>query len=162
MAVVDNLLCILGYTAVGCNMSRMAQCGRSPRTLLETAQALRSVLYSTNGTLPLREMVIEAEDIDAPAPSAVPAASTGFILTEVERVLLEIRQDLDIAVKESTTDSPLMTRIRDHTNEIGKTLTGEALRDDSQQATTVQLIHDLSTLHASVDTGRPSSSCIII
>ena len=84
-----------------------------------------------------------------------------FILTEVERVLLEIRRDLDISVEEATQDSPLMTRIRDHTNEIGKTLTGEALRHDGQQATIVQLIQDLSTLHASVDTS-PAPSCVIL
>ena len=142
-------------------MSRMAQCGRSPRTLLETAQALRGVLYTTNGTLPLSEMVIEAEDVEVSQAASVPVTSTGFILTEVERVLLEIRRDLDISVEEATQDSPLMTRIRDHTNEIGKTLTGEALRHDGQQATIVQLIQDLSTLHASVDTS-PAPSCVIL
>ena len=148
-------------------MSRMSR-GRSPGTLLETAQALRSVLYSTNGTLPLKEMVIEAVDVDEPADSknqtlstaATPCVSTGFILAEVERTLLEIRKDLDIGPEETISDMPLMTRIRDHTNEIGKTLTGKALRHDGQQATIVQLIHDLSTLHASVDASQVSSCAI--
>ena len=125
---------------------------------------MRSVLYTTNGSMPLKEMVIEAEDVvdtNTVRLPPVPVTSTGFILTEVERVLLEIRRDLDIAVEESTHDSPLMTRIRDHTNEIGKTLTGEALRHDGQQATIVQLIQDLSSLHASVDVS-PAPSCVIL
>ena len=117
--------------------------------------ALREVLYSSSGSAwNPREVVIEAA-----APGADPVdesgagnkCSPGFILHEVETVLLEIRSDLDSPVPESTSDAPLMSRIRDHTNVIAVTLTGRPLNHDDKSTTIAQLIADLNGLRASVE-----------
>ena len=145
-------------------MSQLAQ-QRSPRTLLECSVALQEVLYSSSGSdWSAREIVIEAapEPTEGTSsPTVAPAASatgstasgnsTGFILHEVERVLLQIRGDLDSPVPETTNDSPLMTRIRDHTNTIAVTLTGRPLNHDDKSTTIAQLIQDLNGLRASVE-----------
>ena len=124
---------------------------RSPRTLLSAATALRNVLYESNGRS--EELVIES-----------PHTSTGFILSKVEGVLLDIRKDLGVLPAcdgDAFKDRQLMLRIRDHTNVIGETLTGVPLSHDGETSTIVQLQDDLEKLCLSVSSGRVVS-CVIL
>ncbi len=145
-------------TTVSLNtMSQMAP-ERSPRTLLDAACSLRDVLYNSSSRWNETEVVIEeAKEGEEVKPREV---TTGFILHEVEHVLLEIRKDLDSPVGERTADMPLMARIRDHTNVIGMTLTGRALCCDDDNTTIVQLIADLDALRCSVE--NPPRMCTIL
>jgi len=130
---------------------------RSPRTLLDSAIRLRDVLYETSRGP--SELVIESRSGDSGAVSG-----TGFILKEVERVLLEIRRDLNVSPssEECGSKRQLMLCIRDHTNVIGETLTGVPLSHDGDTATIVQLNSDLLKLCGSVSNKRSGGPCIIL
>ena len=77
--------------------------------------------------------------------------------------MLEIRTDLDIVPAEGAYDEvPLMLRLRYHTDEIGKMLTGGTINHPEDGLTTIsQLIKDINRLRMSVE-NVTSSSCNIL
>ena len=143
-------------------MSRLID-ERSPRTLLDSAFCLREALYDGGDSVfDKKEVVIETSD-GTSAPASRASTGTGFILREVEHVLVDIRRDLDIPVDPETggASQPLMLRIRVHTDEISHMLTGSSVQPNDGTTTISQLILDINRLKDSVqDTTR--SACIIL
>ena len=122
----------------------------SPRALLDSALKL-------SWTLNL--MDVESEGVDA--PQHVSNRGPGFVLKEVERVLLQIRTDLDVAPSDRG-DQPLMMRLRDSIDSISSVLTGNSVQFKSPDTTTLhELIESLTILNESVCTKATRSMCII-
>ena len=121
---------------------------------------LRNALYSTRPSFFNEEIVI---DTDSGGTSEPTSGGTGFILKEVEGVMLEIRTDLDIVPKGGEYDDvPLMLRLRTHTDEIGKMLTGGTIEHPNDGLTTIsQLIQDINRLRMSVE-NQASRTCNIL
>ena len=145
-------------------MSRVKQ-ERSPRTLLDASRALKQALYDGHcSVFSTDEVVIDTAEAGS-APASRPAANgTGFILKQVEDVLIDIRRDLDVPVLEDEGNSsqPLMMRIRAHTDEISNMLTGSTMMHPNDGSTTIgQLILDLNRLRASVEDTQ-TTQCVIL
>lgn len=121
---------------------------------------LRNALYCNEPRFFTEEIVVEADSVTTSDNSN---GGTGFILKEAETVMLEIRADLDINPENGQYDEvPLMLRLREHTNEIGKMLTGGTIVHPSDGMTTIsQLIQDINRLRMSVE-NVTTSSCNII
>lgn len=121
---------------------------------------LRNSLYCSEPSFFTEEIVIDTE---TQGGSDTNTGKTGFILKEVEKVMMEIRKDLDIVPNDSEyTDVPLMLRLRAHTDEIGKMLTGGTIVHPEDGLTTIsQLIKDINRLRMSVE-NVTTSSCNII
>lgn len=121
---------------------------------------LRNSLYCEEPTFYTEEIVIETGSGNNTADTA---SRTGFILKEVEKVMIEIRTDLDIVPGQHEYDDvPLMIRLRAHTDEIGKMLTGGTMQHPQDGLTTIsQLIKDINRLRMSVE-NVTTSSCNII
>lgn len=121
---------------------------------------LRNALYSTRPSFFNDEIVI---DTDSGSTTDSSNGGTGFILKEVEDVMLEIRTDLDIVPKNGEyTDVPLMLRLRAHTDEIGKMLTGGTMNHPDDGLTTIsQLIQDINRLRMSVE-NQTTRTCNIL
>ena len=144
-------------------MSRVKE-ERSPRTLLDASRALKEALYDGHCSVFNRnEVVIDKAEAGAPA-SRPKNTGTGFILKQVEQVLMEIRRDLDVPVEdnEGNASQPLMMRIRAHTDEISNMLTGQTMMHPNDGTTTLsQLILDLNRLRASV-VDTHTVQCVIV
>lgn len=85
----------------------------------------------------------------------------GFILHEVEKVLLQIRTDLDIAYKEPEEKPALMMRLREHINSTSSVLTGNSVRFATADSTTLhELIDSLAVLNSSVSCSKETVGCI--
>tara|TARA_Y100000817_G_scaffold310064_1_gene300118 strand:- start:857 stop:1228 length:372 start_codon:yes stop_codon:yes gene_type:complete len=121
---------------------------------------LRNALYSTRSEFFRDEIVI---DTDHGGSEPATSGGTGFILKEVEGVMIEIRTDLDIVPGETEYSGvPLMVRLRSHTDEIGKMLTGGTMTHPSDGLTTIsQLILDINRLRMSVE-NETTRACIIL
>ena len=125
----------------------------SPRALLDSALELS---YTLN-------LIGDSAESDAPATSAS-SRGPGFVLKEVERVLLQVRIDLDVAEKPNADDvtQPLMMRLRAHINSISSVLTGNSVQFAEVDTTTLhELIESLSILNRSVCTTERRSNCVI-
>ena len=126
----------------------------SPRALLDSALELS---YTLN-------LIGDGADKDAPATSAT-SRGPGFVLKEVERVLAQIRNDLDVPeppLAEGAEPTPLMMRLRAHINSISSVLTGNTVQFAEDDTTTLhELIESLSILNRSVCTTERRSSCVI-
>jgi hypothetical protein len=113
----------------------------SPRALLDTALQLS---YTLN-------LMGDHDESDA-QPAVV--KGPGFVLKEVERVLLQVRSDLDIP-QGDVSDRPLMMRLRDDIDKISAVLTGNSVEFLSEDTTTLhELIESMSMLNKSVCTQR--------
>ena len=123
---------------------------------------LRNALYCSEPGFFTEEIVIDSASVNVNRTTET-SSRTGFILKEVETVMLEIRSDLDIVPSEGEYDDvPLMLRLRSHTDEIGKMLTGGTLQHPADGLTTIsQLIKDINRLRMSVE-NVTSSSCNIL
>lgn len=146
------------------NMSRIID-ERSPRTLLDAANGLRDALYDNNSAqmFSTSEIVIDKSGGESKPLQPRVSSGTGFILREVELVLLDIRKDLDIDVNDNDTitQQPLMLRIRAHADEISSMLTGNSMGHPNDGSTTIsQLILDLNRLRASVE-NHQRTACVI-
>jgi hypothetical protein len=85
----------------------------------------------------------------------------GFILHEVEKVLLQIRNDMDITYDEPAEKPPLMMRLRDHIDSTSSVLTGNSVRFATPDSTTLhELIDSLSVLNSSVSCSKETVGCI--
>ena len=126
----------------------------SPRALLDSALELS---YTLN-------LIGDSAEQDAPATSAT-SRGPGFVLKEVERVLLQIRTDLDVADKAPGPGDvvpPLMMRLRTHINSISSVLTGNSVQFAEADTTTLhELIESLSLLNRSVCATERRSICVI-
>jgi len=112
----------------------------SPRALLDTALQLSWTL----------NLMGDAPDSDAPETAG--ARGPGFVLKEVEKVLQQIRTDLDIAASD-VGDRPLMMRLRDDIDCISSVLTGHQVPFASEDTTTLhELIECMTLLNKSVCT----------
>ena len=123
----------------------------SPRALLDSALQLSYTLNLMG-------------DGDSAEKASVSSRGPGFILHEVEAVLLQVRKDLDIeypAASEAT--PPLMMRLREHINATSAVLTGNSVRFATVDSTTLhELIDSLSVLNASVSCSKETMMCIIV
>jgi hypothetical protein len=127
----------------------------SPRALLDSALQLS---YNLN---------LMDESAGSDPPSSASTRGPGFVLKEVERVLGQIRTDLD--VEEQGHDDgqapPLMMRLRLHIDSISSVLTGNNVQFAEQGTTTLfELIESLSLLNRSVCTTErraPLAGCLI-
>ena len=120
----------------------------SPRALLDSALQLS---YSLN-------LMAEGS-----ADQTVCAADCGpgFILHEVEKILVKIRQDLDTPYVEAKQNVPLMMRLREHINHISAVLTGNTVQFATSDTTTlIELIDSLAVLNSSVNCRRERVGCI--
>jgi hypothetical protein len=123
----------------------------SPRALLDTALKLSWTL----------NLMDEPADSEAASPDSSSKRGPGFVLKEVERVLLQIRKDLDVA-PQAQDDQPLMMRLRDNIDAISGVLTGNSVKFKSPDTTTLhELIESLGILNESVCTTETRSMCII-
>ena len=118
----------------------------SPRALLDIAFELS---YNLN--------LISCEEGAPPAPqTSATARGPGFVLKEVERVLSQVRVDLDIAPPAKANGDPqlpLMMRLRTHIDCISTVLTGNDVTYAQVDTTTLhELIESLSLLNRSVCT----------
>ena len=96
------------------------------------------------------------------------ARGPGFVLHEVESVLVQVRKDLDTPyVVEHTNEKgadtvPLMMRLRGHINAISAVLTGNSVRFATADTTTLlELIESMSALNASVCCSQEKVNCTI-
>ena len=120
----------------------------SPRALLDSVLDLS---YTLN---------LMGEDGNKQKPAS--ERGPGFILHEVESVLLQVRKDLDIAYKEPSEKLPLMMRLREHINSTSSVLTGNSVRFATADSTTLhELIDSLAVLNASVSCSKETVSCIL-
>jgi len=92
----------------------------------------------------------------------------GFVLHEVEKVLKQVRQDLDCPYSVQEADQsgkdtvPLMMRLRDHINAVSAVLTGNSVRFATADSTTLpELIDSLAVLNASVCCSKENVGCTI-
>ena len=122
----------------------------SPRALLDSALQLS---YTLN--------LLGEEESASQRPA--PARGPGFILHEVESVMLKVRADLDCAyVAKELGDGdkdklPLMMRLRDHIDAVSSILTGNSVRFATVDSTTLhELIDSLAGLNASVSCSKES------
>lgn len=116
----------------------------SPRALLDSAIQLS---YTLN---------LLAEDQTA---QVAYDRGPGFILKEVENILLQIRKDLDVPyATPATEDTPaLMMRLRAHIDSISSVLTGNTVRFATADSTTLhELIDSLAVLNTSVSCRKES------
>ena len=123
----------------------------SPRALLDSALELS---YTLN---------LLGEDGERPRPAS--ERGPGFILHEVENVLLQVRKDLDTPY-ECKTDKqppvPLMMRLREHIDSISSVLTGNSVNFATPDTTTLhELIDSMAVLNASVSCQKESVTCTI-
>ena len=136
----------------------------SPRALLDSALELSSTLN-----------LLSDDDLHdrADRPSAS-RRGPGFVLKEVERVLVQICKDLDLPVSDNDDSSatkdpavpnvPLMMRLRMHIDSISTVLTGNKVDyADAETTTLYELIESLSLLNKSVCTTerRSALGCVI-
>jgi hypothetical protein len=120
----------------------------SPRALLDSALQLSYTLNLMG-------------DDDSAAKASVASRGPGFILHEVEAVLLQVRKDLDIAYQAGSEAPPLMMRLREHINATSAVLTGNSVRFATVDSTTLhELIDSLSVLNASVSCSKETMMCI--
>ena len=120
----------------------------SPRALLDSVLDLS---YTLN---------LMGEDGNKQKPAS--ERGPGFILHEVESVLLQVRKDLYIAYKEPSEKLPLMMRLREHINSTSSVLTGNSVRFATADSTTLhELIDSLAVLNASVSCSKETVSCIL-
>jgi len=125
----------------------------SPRALLDSALLLSCSLN-----------LLADDDAGGPAARTAAHRGPGFILKEVESVLLQIRTDLDVQPVEcGDSEPPLMMRLRDHINQVSSVLTGNQIEFASSDTTTLhELIECLSLLNRSVTTTQKAyMGCII-
>ena len=126
----------------------------SPRALLDSALLLSCSLN-----------LLGDDDSGGPSSHSTASRGPGFILKEVETVLLQIRTDLDVQPADSgdSEPPPLMMRLRDHINSISSVLTGNQIDFASSDTTTLhELIECLSLLNRSVTTTQKAyMGCII-
>jgi len=98
-------------------------------------------------------------------PTSATTKGPGFVLKEVERVLLQIRADLDVAEESDAGKAPpLMMRLRTHIDCVSSVLTGNDVAFAQVDTTTLhELIESLSLLNRSVCTTehRTMSGCVI-
>lgn len=126
----------------------------SPRALLDSALQLS---YTLN-------LLGEDESADQ---RPVSSRGPGFVLHEVEAVMLKVRTDLDCPYIPKDLDDddkdklPLMMRLRDHIDAVSSILTGNSVRFATPDSTTLhELIDSLAGLNASVSCSK-ESICII-
>jgi hypothetical protein len=125
----------------------------SPRALLDSALELS---YNLN---------LMADDSEHIRPTSATSQGPGFVLKEVERVLLQVRTDLDVQ-GDSPPSAPLMMRLRTHIDCISTVLTGNDVQYAQTDTTTLhELIESLSLLNRSVCTTEHRSmgisGCVI-
>ena len=127
----------------------------SPRALLESAMNLS---YTLN--------LMGEEDIKTSTSAG--HRGPGFVLHEVENVLVQVRADLDCPyVIEHKNDQggdtvPLMMRLRGHINAVSSVLTGNSVRFATADRTTLlELIDSMSALNASVCCTSEKVNCTI-
>lgn len=121
----------------------------SPRALLESVLDLSYTLNLMG-------------DGDSRTAAPMTERGPGFILHEVENVLLQIRKDMDIEYKEPEDRPPLMMRLREHINATSSVLTGNTVRFSSPDSTTLhELIDSLAVLNSSVSCRKESVGCSI-
>lgn len=121
----------------------------SPRALLESVLDLSYTLNLMG-------------DGDSRTTAPMTERGPGFILHEVEKVLLQIRKDMDIEYKEPEERPPLMMRLREHINATSSVLTGNTVRFSSPDSTTLhELIDSLAVLNSSVSCRKESVGCSI-
>lgn len=126
----------------------------SPRALLDSVLQLSSTLNLLG-------------DGDTPGATHVASArGPGFILHEVEKILLQIRKDLDIPYEpekeEQSKEPPLMMRLRQHIDATSSVLTGNSVQFSSPTTTTLhELIDSISVLNGSVSCRRENLGCSI-
>lgn len=124
----------------------------SPRALLESALKLQ-------WTLNLMETTEEGDEVP---PAHTKQRGPGFVLKEVERVLQQVRTDLDAEADENTKKQPLMVRLRHHIDAISGVLTGNSVAFAQPDTTTLhELIESLTVLNQSVCTKQSRSNCTI-
>ena len=122
----------------------------SPRALLDSASQLSYTLNLMG-------------DGDGAEKTSTSSRGPGFILHEVEAVLLQVRKDLDIAYPAESEAPPLMMRLREHINATSSVLTGNSVRFATVDSTTLhELIDSLSVLNASVSCSKETMMCIIV
>ena len=122
----------------------------SPRALLDSVLDLSYTLNLTG------------EDGEQQRPTH--DRGPGFILHEVEKVLLQVRRDLDIPYREPAEPEklPLMMRLREHINCTSAVLTGNSVRFATPDSTTLhELIDSLAGLNASVSCSKETMTCQI-
>lgn len=107
-------------------------------------------------------------DEDVKSATSAGARGPGFVLHEVESVLVQVRKDLDCPyVVEHTTENgtdrvPLMMRLRGHIDAVSSVLTGNSVRFATADTTTLlELIESLGALNASVCCSQERVNCII-
>jgi len=127
----------------------------SPRALLESAMNLSYTLNLMG-------------DDDVKTATSTGSRGPGFVLHEVENVLIQVRADLDCPYvvekkNENGTDSvPLMMRLRGHINAVSAVLTGNSVRFATADTTTLlELIDSMSVLNASVCCSQEKVNCTI-
>ena len=120
----------------------------SPRALLDSVLDL-SYTLNLMGDGGSRESVSASE------------RGPGFILHEVEKVLLQIRTDMDIPYVEPEEKPALMMRLRDHIDCTSSVLTGNSVRFATPDSTTLhELIDSLAVLNSSVSCSKETVGCI--
>lgn len=120
----------------------------SPRALLDSVLDLS---YTLN-------LMGEGESRNSASASE---RGPGFILHEVEKVLLQIRTDLDIPYQEPVEKPALMMRLRDHIDSTSSVLTGNSVRFATPDSTTLhELIDSLAVLNSSVSCSKETVGCI--
>lgn len=130
----------------------------SPRALLDSALELS---YTLN--------LLSDDEMSANQERGPPARrGPGFVLKEVEKVLLQICKDLDLEPNSGNGDGedppPLMMRLRQHIDGISTVLTGNKVDfGDAETTTLYELIESLSLLNKSVCTTerRSTLGCVI-
>jgi hypothetical protein len=120
----------------------------SPRALLDSVLDLS---YTLN-------LMGEGESRHSAAASE---RGPGFILHEVEKVLLQIRTDMDIPYQQPAEKPALMMRLRDHIDSTSSVLTGNSVRFATPDSTTLhELIDSLAVLNSSVSCSKETVGCI--
>jgi hypothetical protein len=129
----------------------------SPRALLDSALELS---YNLN-------LMSNSSGGEEVCPTSATTRGPGFVLKEVEGVLVQIRSDLDVseaALVDSGKSPPLMMRLRTHIDCISTVLTGNDVAFAQVDTTTLhELIESLSLLNRSVCTTehRTMLGCVI-
>jgi len=119
----------------------------SPRALLNSVLELS---YTLN-------LMGDGDSRNAPAAAA---RGPGFILHEVESVLLKIRTDMDIPYQQPSEKPALMMRLREHINSTSAVLTGNSVRFATPDSTTLhELIDSLAVLNSSVSCSQETVGC---
>ena len=120
----------------------------SPRALLDSAIQLS---YTLN-------LMADGQTIEA---ASAAERGPGFILHEVEKILLKIREDMDVPYLPRKETVALMMRLREHINHISAVLTGNTVQFATADTTTlVELIDSLAHLNSSVSCRKERVGCI--